>query len=224
MHAMILAAGHGERMLNLTNDKPKSLLKISGKPLIIYQIEALVLAGVKKIVINTGKFGDQIHDKLGDGKNFHVKIIYSDEGDSPLETAGGVARALPLLGEQTFILTNADIFTNFDYRMLFSTYDNYDAYIVLVDNPEHNKQGDFVLDKGRILITGPHKLTYSGIGCYHPRLFRKYMPRKNQYTLAPLLKQSAKDNNLGGQYFDGYWNDVGTPERLQEINNQHNRK
>ena len=224
MHAMILAAGHGERMLNLTNDKPKSLLEISGKPLIIYQIEALVLAGVKKIVINTGKFGDQIHDNLGDGKNYHVKIIYSDEGDSPLETAGGVARALPLLGEQTFILTNADIFTNFDYRMLFSTYDNYDAYIVLVDNPEHNKQGDFVLDKGRILITGPHKLTYSGIGCYHPRFFRKYMPRKNHYPLAPLLKQSAKDNTLGGQYFDGYWKDIGTPERLQEINNHNHLK
>ena len=208
MHAMILAAGHGERMLNLTHDKPKSLLEISGKPLIVYQIEALVLAGVKKIVINTGKFGDQIHDNLGDGKNFHVKIIYSDEGDSPLETAGGVARALPLLEEQTFILTNADVFTNFDYRMLFSTHDNCDAHIVLVDNPEHNKQGDFVLDKGRILITGPHKLTYSGIGCYHPRFFRKYMPRKNHYPLAPLLKQSAKDNTLGGQYFDGYWNDV----------------
>ena len=224
MHAMILAAGHGERMLNLTNDKPKSLLEISGKPLIIYQIEALVLAGVKKIVINTGKFGDQIHDNLGDGKNFHVKIIYSDEGDSPLETAGGVARALQLLGEQTFIISNDYIISNFYYRMLFSTHDNCDAHIVLVDNPEHNKQGDFVLDKGRILITGPHKLTYSGIGCYHPRFFRKYMPRKNHYPLAPLLKQSAKDNTLGGQYFDGYWNDVGTPERLQEINNQHNRK
>jgi len=224
MHAMILAAGHGERMLNLTHNKPKSLLEISGKPLIVYQIEALVLAGVKKIVINTGKFSDQIHDNLGDGKNFHVKIIYSDEGDSPLETAGGVARALPLLGEQIFILTNADIFTNFDYRTLFSKLDNYDAHLVLVDNPEHNQQGDFVLDKGRILTAGPHKLTYSGIGCYHPRFFRKYMPRQNHFPLAPLLIQSAKDNTLGGQYFDGYWNDVGTPERLQEISNQHNRK
>ena len=224
MHAMILAAGHGERMLNLTHNKPKSLLEISGKPLIVYQIEALVLAGVKKIVINTGKFGDQIHDNLGDGKNFHVKIIYSDEGDSPLETAGGVARALPLLGEQTFILTNADIFTNFDYRMLFPKFDNYDAHLVLVDNPEHNQQGDFVLDKGRILITGSHKLTYSGIGCYRPRFFRKYMPKQNHFPLAPLLKQSAKDNTLSGQYFNGYWSDVGTPERLQEVNKQHNRK
>ena len=205
MHAMILAAGHGERMLNLTNDKPKSLLEIAGKPLIIYQIEALVLAGVKKIVINTGKFGNQIHDNLGDGKNFHVKIIYSDEGDSPLETAGGVARALPLLEEQTFILTNADVFTNFDYRMLFSTHDNCDAHIVLVDNPEHNKQGDFVLDKGRILITGPHKLTYSGIGCYHPRFFKKYMPNQHYSPLAPLLHRSAKDETLSGQYFDGFW-------------------
>ena len=224
MHAMILAAGHGKRMLDLTRDKPKSLLEISGKALIVHQIESLVLAGVKKIVINTGKYSEQIHDNLGDGNNYDVKIIYSDEGDSPLETAGGVVRALPLLGEKVFILANADIFTNFDYRELCCNLDHDDAHLVLVGNPKHNQQGDFVLKKGRILTTGTHKLTYSGIGCYQPRFFKKYMPNKNHFPLAPLLHQSAKDKTLSGQYFDGYWNDVGTPERLEKINNYLNIK
>ena len=129
---MILAAGHGERMLSLTRDKPKSLLEISGKPLIVYQIESLVLAGIKKIIINTGKFGEQIHDYLGDGKNYDVKIMYSDEGNFPLETAGGVVRALPLLEEKPFILTNADIFTNFDYGELNCKLEHNHAHLVLV--------------------------------------------------------------------------------------------
>ena len=221
---MILAAGHGKRMGKLTYDKPKSLLEVLGKPLITYQIESLVLAGIKKIVINTGKFGEQIHDNLGDGKNYNVKIVYSDEGDSPLETAGGVKRALPLLEEKTFILTNADIFTNFDYRSLHCKLDHDDACLVLVNNPEHNKHGDFALKNNRILVTGPHKLTYSGIGCYHPRFFKKYMPKQKHSPLAPLLHQSAKDKTLAGQYFDGYWKDIGTPERLQEINNHNHLK
>jgi len=214
---MILAAGHGKRMLSLTSNKPKSLLEVSGKALIVYQIEALVLAGIKKIIINTGKFSEQIHDYLGDGKNYNVKIKYSDEGDSPLETAGGVVRALPLLEERPFILTNADIFTNFNYGKLNCKLEHAYAHLVLVDNPEHNKDGDFTLEKGRILTAGSNKLTYSGIGCYHPRFFKKYMPNQNHFPLAPLLHLSAKDKTLTGQYFNGFWNDVGTPERLQEI-------
>ncbi len=224
MYAMILAAGHGERMLSLTRDRPKSLLEISGKPLIVYQIESLVLAGIKKIIINTGRFGEQIHDYLGDGKNYDVKIMYSDEGDSPLETAGGVARALPLLEEKPFILANADIFTNFDYGELNCKLEHDHAHLVLVNNPEHNKHGDFVLEKGRILVAGAHKLTYSGIGCYHPRFFKRYMPNQNHFPLAPLLRRSAEEQTLSGQYFDGFWNDVGTPERLMEISNWHNKK
>ena len=113
---MILAAGRGERMRDLTENQPKPLIEIAGKPLIVYQIESLVLAGVEKIIINTGRFGEQIRDNLGSGENYSVKINYSDEGDSPLETAGGVVKALPLLDDSAFILTNADIFTDFDYR------------------------------------------------------------------------------------------------------------
>ena len=220
MYAMILAAGHGKRMLSLTRNKPKSLLKVSGKALIVYQIESLVLAGVKKIVINTGKFSEQIHDYLGDGKNFDVQIKYSDEGDSPLETAGGVVRALPLLEEKPFILANADIFTDFDYGELNYKLGQDDAHLVLVKNPEHNKFGDFVLEKGRILADGSNKLTYSGIGFYHPRFFKKYMPNQHYSPLVPLLHRSIEDETLSGQYFDGFWSDIGTPERLEKINNQ----
>ena len=171
MYAMILAAGLGERMRDLTHDKPKALLEVSGKPLIVYQIESLVLAGVKKIIINTGRFGEQIHDTLGAGENLNVNIIYSDEGDSPLETAGGVVKALPLLSEDAFILTNADIFTDFDYKKLLNSLDSDDAHLVLVNNPKHNKQGDFVLKNGRVMKNGSKTLTYSGIGFYHPRFF-----------------------------------------------------
>ena len=219
MYAMILAAGLGERMRDLTQDKPKALLEVSGKPLIVYQIESLVLAGVKKIIINTGRFGEQIHDTLGAGENLNVNIIYSDEGDSPLETAGGVVKALPLLSEDAFILTNADIFTDFDYKELFNSLNSDDAHLVLVNNPKHNKRGDFVLKNGRVMKNGSKTLTYSGIGFYHPRFFMKYMPNKTHYPLAPLLYQSIEAKTLSGQYFDGYWSDVGTPEQLYEVNN-----
>jgi MurNAc alpha-1-phosphate uridylyltransferase len=214
---MILAAGRGERMRDLTENQPKPLIEIAGKPLIVYQIESLVLAGVEKIIINTGRFGEQIRDNLGSGENYSVKINYSDEGNLPLETAGGVVKALPLLGDSAFILTNADIFTDFDYRTLPSQLDSADAHLVLVNNPEHNLLGDFVLENGRVLETGRQKLTYSGIGYHHPKFFKKYISNKNCFPLAPLLYKSAKDKNLSGQHYIGYWNDVGTPERLEEI-------
>lgn len=217
MLAMILAAGRGERMRDLTDNQPKPLIEIAGKPLIVYQIESLVLAGVEKIIINTGRFGEQIRDNLGSGENYSVKINYSDEGDSPLETAGGVVKALPLLDDSAFILTNADIFTDFDYRTLPNQLDSADAHLVLVNNPDHNLLGDFVLENGRVLETGRQKLTYSGIGYYHPKFFKKYISNKNRFPLAPLLYKSAKDKNLSGQHYIGYWNDVGTPERLEEI-------
>lgn len=216
MFAMILAAGRGERMRPLTDNVPKSLLEIAGKPLIIYQIEALVLAGTEKIVINTGHLGAQIHDRLGTGEYFGAQIHYSDEGDEPLETAGGIVKALPLLGDAPFIVTNADIYTDFDYRSLPRQL-GYDAHLVLVNNPPHNLQGDFAYEGGHILAEGVQKLTYSGIGLYHPRFFKNCNP--GRYPLAPLLRQSAQVNGLGGQHFKGYWSDVGTPEQLEELNN-----
>jgi N-acetyl-alpha-D-muramate 1-phosphate uridylyltransferase len=215
MFAMILAAGRGERMRPLTDKVPKPLLEIAGKALIVYQIEALELAGVKNIVINTGHLGDQVQYHLGTGEAFGVKIAYSDEGKDILETAGGIIQALPLLGDDPFIVTNADIYTDFDYQLLPEQLDS-DAHLVLVNNPPHNPQGDFVLKKGRILEEGIEKLTYSGIGLYHPKFFKKCNPGRS--PLAPLLHQSAQANDLTGQHYKGMWSDVGTPSRLEEIN------
>ncbi len=216
MFAMILAAGQGERMRPLTDKVPKPLLEIAGKALIIYQIEALVTAGTEKIVINTGHLGGQIQDSLGTGEFFGVQIHYSVEGDEPLETAGGIIKALPMLGDDPFIVTNADIYTDFDYRSLPRHLDS-DAHLVLVNNPPHNPSGDFAFENGRLSEEGLHKLTFSGIGLYHPRFFKSCNP--GRYPLAPLLHQSARANRLSGQHFKGHWNDIGTPERLEEINN-----
>ncbi len=217
MMAMILAAGRGVRMRPLTDSIPKPLLAVAGKPLIVHQLEALVTAGVEKIIINTGYLGDKIHACLGIGERFGVSIQYSDEGNTPLETAGGIIKALPLLGDAPFIVTNADIYTNFDYKRLPRQPD-FDVHLVLVDNPPHNMQGDFALIDGRLSNKGRQKLTYSGIGLYHPRLFRNRTP--GHHSLVPILRQSAHTHQASGEYFGGYWNDVGTPERLQELNKQ----
>jgi N-acetyl-alpha-D-muramate 1-phosphate uridylyltransferase len=213
--AMILAAGCGERMRPLTDKVPKPLLEVTGKALIVYQIEALEAAGIKDIVINTGHLGEQIQYHLGTGDSFGVQIVYSDEGDNILETAGGIIKALPLLGDEPFIVTNADIYTDFDYRTLPQKLDS-DAHLVLVNNPPHNPGGDFALENGHVLQEGKEKLTYSGIGLYHPRFFKNSDPGRS--PLAPLLHQSSQAKNLTGQYFKGLWNDVGTPERLEELN------
>ncbi len=219
--AMILAAGRGERMRPLTDKTPKPLLEIADKALIVYQIEALELAGIRDIVINTGRLGDQIQYHLGTGEAFGVQINYSDEGENILETAGGIIQALPLLGDDPFIVTNADIFTDFDYQTLPEQLDS-DAHLVLVNNPQHNLQGDFALENGRIIDKGSAKLTYSGIGLYHPHFFKDCNP--GRAPLAPLLHQSAQANDLTGQQYDGLWSDVGTPERLAEINSSLDNK
>ena len=212
---MILAAGRGERMRPLTEVVPKPLLEIAGKALIVYQIEALESAGIKDIVINTGHLGEQIQYELGTGASFGVDILYSDEGENILETAGGIIQALPLLGEDPFIVTNADIFTNFDYGSLPSEPD-FDAHLVLVDNPPHNPTGDFVFENGRVIEQGNRKLTYSGIGIFYPHFFENCNP--GQAPLAPLLHKSAQEKRLSGQHFTGLWYDIGTPARLKEIN------
>jgi len=211
---MILAAGRGERMRPLTDKMPKPLLEIAGKALIVYQIEALKSAGVENIVINTGHLGDQIQFQLGAGESFGVQIRYSDEADDLLETAGGIIKALPLLGESPFIVANADIYTDFDYRALPKQLDS-DAHLVLVNNPPHHPQGDFALEKGRVLEQGNEKLTYSGIGLFHPGFFKNCDPGRS--PLAPLLHKAAQANNLTAQHYEGLWSDIGTPVRLEEI-------
>ncbi|MBL1142273.1 MAG: nucleotidyltransferase family protein [Proteobacteria bacterium] len=215
MRAMILAAGRGERMRPLTDVMPKPLLEVAGKALIVYQIEALEAAGVKEVVINTGHLGEQIQYELGTGSSLGVDIYYSDEGENILETAGGIIQALPLLGEDPFIVTNGDIFTDFDYRSLPSEPD-YDGHLVLVDNPPHNPQGDFTFENGRIIEQGSKKLTYSGIAVFYPHFFENCNP--GRAPLAPLLHRSIKNGGLGGQHFIGSWNDIGTPARLKEVN------
>lgn len=217
--AMILAAGRGERMRPLTDKMPKPLLEIAGKALIVHQIVALESAGIKHIVINTGHLGGQIQSALGTGESFGVRIQYSDEGDDILETAGGIIKALPLLGDRPFIVTNADIYTDFNYRSLPDLLD-FDAHLVLVDNPSHNLKGDFALEKGRVLEQASKKLTYSGISIFHPLFFKDCNPGRS--PLAPLLHHAAQAKRLSGQYYKGLWSDIGTPERLKDISSSIN--
>jgi N-acetyl-alpha-D-muramate 1-phosphate uridylyltransferase len=217
MKAMILAAGRGERMRPLTDHTPKPLLPVAGKPLIVHTINQLVSAGFTDIVINHARFGEQIADKLGDGKQFGANIAYSPEGDDALETAGGIINALHLLGKKPFLVVNGDIATDFPFADL-NNINVALAHIVLIANPAHNPQGDFALDNsGTVTESGDNRLTFSGIGVYRPDLFSETPPGKSK--LAPLLRTAMSAKKVTGQYFSGFWMDIGTPERLQALDN-----
>lgn len=215
MKAMILAAGRGERMRPLTDHTPKPLLTAAGKPLIEYTIKQLVSAGFNDIVINHAHLGKQIENKLGDGNQFGAIISYSPEGEQGLETAGGIINALHLLGDDVFLVVNGDIATDFPFAELRNL--NVDlAHLVLVNNPDHNVQGDFGLDSnGKVTETGFENLTFSGIGLYRPELFSNTPAGSRK--LAPLLRQAISDHRVSGQKYEGFWMDIGTPERLQEL-------
>lgn len=217
MKAMILAAGRGERMRPLTDHTPKPLLPVGGKPLIVWHIEALAGAGIKDIVINHAWLGEQIPQTLGDGSRWGVKIDYSAEGELGLETGGGIFNALPLLGEEPFLLVNGDVFTNLDYAALVERGLAQDmlAHLCLVDNPEHHPRGDFRLtDSGRV-IDKPN-LTFSGVSLISPKLFVGSLAGK--FPLAPLLRKAMLTQQVSGQYHKGFWLDVGTVQRLQYLN------
>lgn len=214
MRAMILAAGRGERMKPLTLARPKALLEVNGKPLIQYHVESLVRQGIQEIIINHGIMGDQIETWLGDGQRFNANIIYSAEGDSPLETGGGIFQALPLLGDKPFIVINADIWTDYPYGQLPGELSGV-AHLVLVNNPEHHPAGDFALIEGRVGNNGPQKLTFSGIGVYHRKLFKRCNP--NAFPLAPLLRKAIDNGQVTGEHYKGIWVDVGTPDRLEAL-------
>jgi len=218
MRGMILAAGRGERMRPLTDEKPKALLDVHGKPLIQYHVEKMVNVGVDYIVINQGHLGEKIEYALGDGRQFGIKIEYSPEGETPLETGGGIFRALHLLEDSSFIAINADIWTDFDFSWLPDSPQG-DAHLVLVDNPQHNNEGDFFLKDGRVMNQGTPRLTFSGIGVYTANLFHECVD--GTFPLAPLLRGAAEIGNVTGQYYGGTWIDVGTPERLQQLNETH---
>lgn len=215
MKAMILAAGRGERMRPLTDRTPKPLLTVAGKPLIVHTINQLVSAGFSEIVINHAHLGYQIEEALGDGSQFGACIAYSSEAEGALETAGGIVKALPLLGNEPFLVINGDIATDFPFTELKNRAVDL-AHLVLVNNPEHNPQGDFSIDShGCVSDNGAEKFTFSGIGIYHHDLFKDTLPGKSK--LAPLLRAGMAGHRVSGQKFTGFWMDIGTPERLQEL-------
>ena len=212
MKAMILAAGRGERMRPLTDELPKPLLPVAGKPLIERHIEALASAGYVDIVINHAWLGVKIEAALGDGSRFGVRLHYSSEGEQGLETGGGIYRALPLLGEDPFLVINGDIITDFDFRSMSENRVDL-AHLVLVPNPPHHTGGDFYLDGEKVFSTGSPLFTFSGIGIYHPQLFDGCRP--GTFPLAPLLRQAMDIGQVTGELYQGLWMDVGTVDRLK---------
>ncbi|HWI13567.1 MAG TPA: nucleotidyltransferase family protein [Burkholderiales bacterium] len=216
MKAMILAAGRGERMRPLTDRTPKPLLPVGGEPLIVRIIRSLASSGVEDIVVNISHLGEQIELALGTGAAYRVSIRYSRETVA-LETAGGIALALPLLGEEPFIVVNADICTDFDFSRLYGRVnDSVRAHLVLVDNPPHHPGGDFALADGKVRESGEARLTFAGIGIYDPALFAG-VERGSRHQLAPLLRAAMAERAVTGEHHRGYWSDVGTPARLAEV-------
>ena len=210
MKAMILSAGLGTRMRPLTNHTPKPLLKVGGKPLVVWHIERLREAGFRQIVINVAYLGQQIIDYLGDGSRFGVHIEFSDEQhEGSLETAGGIVKALPLLSD-TFLVVNGDIWTDYPFDSSYELEDGYLAKLILVKNPEHNLDGDFYL-------TGTQeKYTFSGIGYYSKKMFKNL--KYGKQPLAPILFNAIENNRLITELYQGKWHDIGTPERLKCLN------
>jgi len=222
MHAMILAAGRGERMRPLTDTQPKPLFKVGGKPLIEWHLRRLAQAGITRLVINHAWLGEQIEAELGDGRRYGVHIVYSHE-DTPLETAGGIARALPLLGDQPFLVMNGDVWCDWDPTHAIQAAhkletENLHAWLLLADNPAQHPEGDFSLSANGVIIEPRqgHTLTFTGIGVYHRKLFQKLDPDLPA-RLAPVLYQAIEHGLIAGQHYNGLWVDVGTPQRLFEL-------
>lgn len=212
---MILAAGRGERMRPLTDTTPKPLLQAGGKPIIQQTIEQLVSAEFTEIVINIAYLGQQIIDTLGSGHQFGASISYSNEGDAALETAGGIINALPILGTEPFLVVNGDIANDYDFSQLQNKPFNL-AHLVLIPNPAHHPEGDFHLSSsGLIAVDRQPMLTYSGIGLFNPKLFSNTPLGK--IKLAPLLRNAMPKNKVSGEFFEGFWLDIGSPERLYEL-------
>lgn len=222
MKAMILAAGRGERMRPLTDQTPKPLLEVGGKALIEYHLQALVEAGITEVVINHAWLGEQIEARLGDGQQFGLSIQYSVERPAALETAGGIVQALPLLGNDPFIVINGDVWCDYPVQQLVDIEskldgddDGYLAYLILVDNPPQHPEGDFALHGQQVLDKGTHKLTFSGLGLYRPALFSGLTPGVR--PLAPLLRAAMQEGKVRGEHYQGRWFDIGTPERLTAL-------
>jgi len=232
MKTMILAAGRGQRMRPLTDQTPKPLLSVGGQPLISWHLKRLAAAGLKDIVINHAWLGEQIEARLGDGRQWGVSIAYSPE-TTALETAGGIAHALPLLGHEPFLLINGDIWCDWPLERALTVAHQWPetgaplAHLVLVPNPAHHTGGDFAIsEEGSLNASAQPRLTYSGIGIFQPALFEHLtaegIPPKPS-PLGPLLKQAMTANQISGEVHQGQWMDIGTPERLERLDEQINR-
>ncbi len=232
MKAMILAAGRGERMRPLTDTMPKPLLQIAGKSLIEYHIEALVKAGITELIINHAWLGEKIEAYLGDGARYGASIHYSPE-DQPLETAGGIKQALYFFGDEPFIVLNGDVFTDYPFTRLIASAErllsshsstqsgnNILAHLVLVNNPVHHSQGDFYcidhLIYDQLKAPQTHRYTFSGIACYRPEFFHSITAGRQ--ALGPMLRTAMATQQVSGEIYQGDWWDIGTPERLEELN------
>jgi MurNAc alpha-1-phosphate uridylyltransferase len=216
MKAMILAAGRGERMRPLTDTTPKPLVTVKNKSLIVYHIERLVAAGIVDIVINHAHLGEKIESALGDGSQWGANILYSPEPEGGLETAGGILQALPLLGDEPFIVVNGDVWTDYDFSVLSSlTLNKCLAHLVLVDNPAHHPTGDFYLSsQSKVEEQGDSDvLTFSGISILHPHFFNGVSAGRSK--LAPLFRAAMLQHKVSGEYYAGDWQDIGTLERLE---------
>lgn len=221
MRAMILAAGRGERMRPLTDHLPKPLLSVGGQPLIVWHLRRLAAAGIQDIVINHAWLGDRIVELLGDGSRYNVQISYSAETNA-LETAGGIVQALPQLGDAPFLVMNGDVWCDwnpveaFQQATILQNNANL-AWLLLVDNPKQHLLGDFALSPdGKVGAHGAPKLTFAGIGVYHPSLFAGLIPG-TATRLAPLLVSAMEQHRVQGRHYAGGWTDVGTPERLAAL-------
>ena len=217
MYAMILAAGRGERLRPLTDSIPKPLLKAGPRLLIEHHLHALSAAGFSDVVINLGHLGQQIIDYLGDGSRYQLSIHYSDERNAVLETGGGIVKALPLLKSDPFLVINGDIWTDFDLSYLPERIDSL-AHLVLVKNPEHHSRGDFSLHENLVKEEGSHlpSWTYSGMAVFSHAFFDQC--KEERFPLAPLLRKHIAQGQVTGEVYNGLWFDIGTRERLDELN------
>ncbi|CAC9455804.1 N-acetylmuramate alpha-1-phosphate uridylyltransferase MurU [bacterium endosymbiont of Bathymodiolus sp. 5 South] len=217
MKAMILSAGRGERMMPLTKDTPKPLIKVHDKTLIEHSIDTLKNAAITDVVINIAYLGEKIQAHLGDGDKFGINIEYSIEQNA-LETAGGIIQALSLLGDAPFIVINSDILYDYDLSTL-ALPNNSLAHLLLIDNPKHNPNGDFSLTGNKITLPNTQTYTFSGIGLYHPNFFQSHLHNNGKLPLSTLFKEAINNKQLTGEHYLGYWQDIGTPERLRVVNN-----
>ena len=220
MKAMVLAAGFGNRLRPLTDHTPKPLLPIGGKPMIVHHLEKLAAGGFKEVVINLGHLGHKIPEALGDGSTWGLSIAYSDEGPAPLETGGGLTKALPLLGDEPFLLVNGDVWSDLDFSSIPSSLAENDlATLFLVPKPGWREKGDFSLSNSRVVESERPEYLYAGIALYHPKILDEAKVEK--FSIVPRLKSAISKNLVGGILFSGEWDDVGTPDRLSALQSKY---